>query len=171
MIIKKTRKHVRFGSTLISSMIAIAIIMIALIGTSHFRYYSALDIRKATAQTEASRIALLLCESWRGLKGDLNYNPITNLDANLMISSSEGPKGPDGFTKLGSYLVKLGTKSTDEKEETYHISYYTTLSWKDIENGLRMLNINISWAQKDTGAEGLENTDKSFSLTIYTETL
>ena len=171
-MVSKKNKNIKYsGSTLIGSMIAVAIIMIALIGTSQLRYYSTLDTRKATAQTEANRIALLLCETWRGIKGDLDYNPITDLNSNLMISSSNGPDSPDGFTLLGSYMIKLGLNNTNEEDKTYHISYYATLSWKDIEPGLRMLNVNISWAQKDPGVDGFENTDKTFSLTFYTETL
>ena len=164
---KKNRCY-RSGSTLISSLVAVAIILIALIGTSNFRYYAALDTRRATAQTEASRIALLLCESWRGIQGDLNYDPISVLSSDLIISNSEGSESPEGFTSLGSYLIMLGNNNEQEENE-YHISYYTTLSWKDIEPGLRMLNIIVSWAQRDTGG-GFENADKSFSLTIYTLT-
>ena len=160
-------RKVRSGSTLITSLIAITIILIAIIGTSNFRYYAALDTRKATALTEASRIALLLCESWRGMNGDLSYNPITNLGSDLTISNENGPSAPTDFTSLGSYLIKLGQSTETNK---YHISYYTTLSWKDIQTGLRALNVNISWAQRDTGNEGFENADKSFSLTIYTLT-
>ncbi|MBN2589739.1 MAG: hypothetical protein JXA96_07745 [Sedimentisphaerales bacterium] len=160
-------KYKRSGATLISSLIAISIILIAVIGTSNFRYYAAMDTRKATAMTEASRIALLLCESWRGLEGDLNYDPISNLGSDLIINNSEGSPAPSGFTTLGNYLITLGTNS-DRSE--YNISYYTTLSWQDLQPGLRALNANISWAQRDTGNGGFEDADKSFSLTIYTLT-
>ncbi|MBN1975135.1 MAG: hypothetical protein JW787_15945 [Sedimentisphaerales bacterium] len=158
----------RSGSTLISSLIAVAIILIALIGTSNFRYHTSMDSRRATALTEASRIALLLCESWRGLQGDLDYDPITNLSSDFTISSDEGPSSPDGFTSLGSYLIQLGSNNDDRDE--YHISYYTTLSWQDIQPGLRALNVNVAWAQRDTNT-GYDIADKSFSLTIYTLTV
>lgn len=160
----------RAGSTLISSLIAVAIILIALIGTSNFRYYTALDSRKATARTEAARIALLLCESWRGIQGDLNYDPITSLGSDLMISSDEGPESPEDFTPLGSYLIMLG-KTNDQNDNEYHISYYATLSWEDIQPGLRALNVIVAWAQKESGTGGYDSADKSFTLTIYTLTL
>ena len=165
--INRNMKYVRPGSSLITSLIAITIILIAIIGTSNFRYYAAMDTRKATATTEASRIALLLCESWRGMNGDLTYNPVTNLSADFTIINNEGPTVPGGFTSLGSYLIKLGT-IPDQGE--YNISYYATLSWQDIQPGLRALNANVSWAQHDTGNGGFDETDKSFSLTIYTLT-
>lgn len=167
MCIKARKKDFRNGSTLISSLVAVTIILIAIIGTSNFRYYAALDTRKATAMTESSRIALLLCESWRGMQGDLSYDPIANLSSDLIISNDEGPLAPDGFTTLGSYLIMLGT---DSDQSEYKISYYVTLSWRDIQAGLRALNVNVSWAQRDTGTGGFEGTDKSFSLTTYTLT-
>ena len=43
----------------------ITILLIALIGTSTFRYAAALDVRRADAHTTAARIALALGESWR----------------------------------------------------------------------------------------------------------
>jgi len=165
---KRYAKASRSGSTLISSLIAVAIILVALIGTSNFRYHTSMDSRRATALTEASRIALLLCESWRGIQGDLDYNPITNLGADFTISSNEGPSCPDGFTKLGSYLIQL---DGNNDQEEYHISYYTTLSWQDIQPGLRDLNVNVSWAQRDNSDGGFDAADKDFSLTIYTLTL
>jgi hypothetical protein len=158
------------GSTLISSMIAVAIILIAIIGTSNFRYYTALDSRRATAQTEAARIALLLCESWRGVQGELNYDPITNLSSDLTISANEGPACPEDFTSLGSYSIMLD-KNDGQDDSEYHISYYATLSWKDIQAGLRALNVTVAWAQKDLSVGGYGSTDKSFTLTIYTLTL
>jgi len=171
MIQEKIKTNNQRGSTLISSMIAVAIILIALIGTSNFRFYSALDSRRATALTEASRITLLLCESWRGIQGDLSYNPITALNSELIITASEGPTCPEDFTSLGSYLIQLTDNNDEQENNEYHISYYTTLSWKDIEPGLRMLNVIVSWAKQDTGKDGFANADKSFSLTIYTLTL
>jgi hypothetical protein len=170
MLMQLTRKGFRTGSTLISSMIAVAIILIAIIGTSNFRYYTALDTRKATAQTEAARIALLLCESWRGVQGDLTYNPITNLGSDLTISENTGPQSPADFTKLGSYLIQLVDNSDQNYKNEYHISYYVTMSWKDIQSGLRALNVTISWAQRDMSDGGYDKADKSFTLTIYTLT-
>ena len=169
MFPKTKKRGFRSGSTLISSLIAVAIILIALIGTSNFRYYTALDSRRATAQTEAARIALLLCESWRGIQGELSYDPIPVISSDLMIANSEGPEAPDGFTALGSYLIQLGSNLQEDNE--YHISYYTTLSWQDIQPGLRALNVNVAWAQRDLSVGGFDSADKSFTLTIYTITL
>lgn len=60
-------KHSK-GFSLIEVMVAILILSIAVIGTSGYRYYTALDARKADMQATAARVALMLCESWGGLK-------------------------------------------------------------------------------------------------------
>jgi hypothetical protein len=152
---------VRSGSTMISSLIAVAILLIALIGTSSLRYHAALDGRKAAAQTSAARIALMVTESWRGWQGDLSYNPITHLGSEITVSASSGPNIPAGFTLLGSYKIILDQNQGD----TNGADYFTTLSWKDVQPGLRALNVVIGWAQK--GERGLNKADKTFTLTTY----
>jgi len=107
-------------------MIAIAILLAALIGTSNFRYYSALDAQKAAAKITASRIGLMLCENWRGLGGIETYDPVTYLGSDLTITASSGPDEPTGFTPLGSYTVTVN-----------RANFYITLSWKDVSAGLR----------------------------------
>jgi len=154
----------RRGMTLVGTMVAVVILLIAVIGTSSFRYYSAMDTRRADAQTAASRIALTLCESWRGINGDVTYNPITHLGTNLAITqSTAGPDKPSDFTLLGSYAVDV--------DEVHGVTHYATLSWKDVQPGLRALNVVVAWAQRGPGVDGTENVDKSFRLTIYTSTI
>jgi len=165
-IIPRTHKiRVRPGATLISTLISVAIILVALIGTINFRYYATLDARKAAAQTTASRIALMLCENWRGIQGDISYDPVAYLGPDITLTQSEGPGNPDDFTLLGSYKIVLDEDDNDAEGS----DYYATLSWKDIQPGLRALNVTVTWAQR--GGSGLENTDKSFRLTTYVTTL
>jgi type II secretory pathway pseudopilin PulG len=153
----------RRGMSLVGTMVAVVILMIAVIGTSSFRYYSALDARRADAQTSAARVALMLCESWGGINGDLSYDPVAELGTNLAITqSTTGPAKPSDFTLLGSYTIKLN--------DIHDVTYYVTLSWKDVQSGLRALNVIVAWAQRGPGADGTENVDKSFRLTIYTST-
>ena len=54
------------GVTLIEVMAATVILTITVLGATGYRYYSALDARKAAKQSSGARIALLLCENWRG---------------------------------------------------------------------------------------------------------
>jgi len=137
-------------------MIATVIILVALIGTSNFRYYSTLDAQKAAAKITASRIGLMLCENWRGIGGIETYDPTTSLGSDLTITTSTGPAEPADFTLLGSYTITLNGAN-----------YYITLSWKDVSTGLRALNVVVAWAQRTQGVSSLNNADKSFKLTTY----
>jgi hypothetical protein len=158
---KRSIKHCS-GSTLISSLVAVTILLIALLGTSSLRYHASLDGRKAAAQTTAARIAQVVCESWRGWQGDLTYDPVSHLGSNLTVSTlTTGPSVPSGFTLQGKYKIIPDLNEND----TNGSDYYLTLSYKDIQSGLRALNVVISWAQK--GATGYENVDKTFTLTTY----
>jgi len=156
MVPKTCKIRCHRGVSLVSIMIAIAILLAALIGTSNFRYYSALDAQKAAAKITASRIGLMLCEDWRGLGGIETYDPAAYLGTALTITPSAGPDKPGDFTLLGSYTVTLnGAK------------YYITLSWKDVSTGLRALNIIVAWAQREQVQSSLNDADKSFRLTTY----
>ncbi len=165
-ILPRTQRiRTRSGVTLISTLISIAIILVALIGTINFRYHATLDARKAAAQTTASRIALLLCENWRGIDGDTGFEPVTYLGSDITLTQCEDLGEPDDLTLLGSYKIVLD-EAADDVEGT---DYYATLSWKDIQPGLRALNIVVSWSQR--GRSGIENIDMSFKLTTYVTTL
>jgi hypothetical protein len=137
-------------------MIAMVIILVALIGTSNFRYFSTLDAQKAAAKITASRIGLMLCENWRGIGGIETYDPATSLGSDLTITTSTGPAEPADFTLLGSYTITVNGAN-----------YYITLSWKDVSTGLRALNIIVAWAQRTQGVSSLNDADKSFKLTTY----
>lgn len=165
VIIKTSKMRCRRGASLVSTMVAVVILIIALIGTSSFRYSAALDGRKANAQTTAARIALMLCESWRGINGDVNFDPGqlggSNLDISMLDADLDTPLD---FNLLGSYAIVLNTN------DSYNIEYYASLSWKDVQPGLRALNVVVAWAQQDRGVDGVQGVDKTFSLTIYTQT-
>lgn len=156
-MVSKTRKNrCRSGFSIVSIMIAMTILIAALIGTSNFRYYSALDAKKAEAKIAASRIGLMLCESWRGLGGIETYDPVAYFGSDLTITTSSGPAKPGDFTLLGSYTVTVN-----------NANFYITLSWKDVSAGLRALNITVSWAQRQQGQSSLNDADKTFQLTTY----
>lgn len=158
MVSKKRKIRCHSGFSLVSILIAMTILIAALIGTSNFRYYSTLDARKAAAKITASRIGLMLCENWRGLGGSETYDPVTFLSSDLTITASSGPPEPSDFTLLGSYTVTVNGAN-----------FYVTLSWKDVNPGLRALNIIVSWAQRELGQSILSDVDKSFTFTTYTQ--
>jgi len=166
MIARKNKTRVRRGVTLVGTLIAVVVLLIALIGTSTFRYSAALDSRRTDAQTTASRVALLLCESWRGLSGDTTFDPTQLAAGDLEIgqSSWDGHVTPDGYTLLGNYEIVMDSGDPDG------LAYYATLSWNDVQSGLRALNIDVAWAQRSETEEAASNVDKSYALTVYTQT-
>jgi len=157
----------RCAVTLIEVMAAIVIVAIAVIGASGYRYYSTLDVRRADFQNAAARIALLLCENWRGRGYDADtYDPVDHLtSADLTVADSPGV-GPDyasGFTPLGRYEITMDG-----------VHYWAALSWEDdaATVGLRALNVVVAWAQRQTGSDEAEAVaaaggNKTFRLTTY----
>ncbi len=147
--------------TLVEVMGAILILTVAVIGASAYRYHAALDARKADERATATRIAVLLCENWRGVSGavsgDEAFNPENYWGHGLSFNSSSESQVPADFTELATYTIELNG-----------INYYTTLSWKDVATGLRALNVVVAWNQRGTGSTAFADADKSFRLTTYT---
>lgn len=166
MVLKTRKIKCRRGMSLVGTMVAVTILLIALIGTSTFRYAAAMDGRRARAHTTAARVALALGESWRGIKGDVTLDPtqLGGSDMTVSASSWNGHEKPDDFTLLGNYAVVLDDDDPDS------LNYYATMSWKDVQPGLRALNVSVAWAQRGPGADDTESVDKSFRLTVYTQT-
>jgi len=158
--------RLRSAVTLIEVMAAIVIVAIAVIGASGYRYYSTLDARRADFQNAAARIALLLCENWRGRGYDADtYDPVDHLaSADLTVATSgTGPDYASGFTPLGRYEITMDG-----------VHYWAALSWDDdaATVGLRVLNVVVAWAQRQTGSDEVEaiaaaGGNKTFRLTTY----
>jgi prepilin-type N-terminal cleavage/methylation domain-containing protein len=144
------------GFTLVEGMIAMMVLSVALIGASAYRYYAAMDVRKANLYTTAVRTATLLCEGWSGEDGDPNFNPATTFSPDLTITASAGPSTPTGFIAIGSYRIIV--------EGTY---YYATLSWKDMGGNLKALNVIVSWDQSGRSSTSLASAVKTYQLTTY----
>ena len=144
--------------TIIEVMIAITVLIIAILGTSAFRYHTSLSARRADLYTTSARAALLLCEGWTGAGGDISFDPVSAFAPNVNIADSVGPTEPNDFTKLGSYKIQL--EGSD---------YFATMSWKNLNADLRALNVVVSWDQFGNGKSGFANSSKSYRLTTYVE--
>lgn len=156
----RRQRRCALGVTLVEVMVTTAVLMIAVVGTSGYRYYAALDARKAAKLRTAADIALLLCENWRGVKGSETYDPAARLASALAITTvadeSVEPADPD-FTLLRVYQVAVqGT------------NYYAVLSWKDVDAGLRAISIVVMWPKRDQLTTKIADADASFTLTTYT---
>lgn len=174
---RKTKKYrFRHGFSLVEIMIATVILSVAVLGASGYRYYAALNARKAANQIAAARVALLLCESWRGVKGVETYDPAACFGSELPITTMVDATNeayayvPGGFSPLRVLKVTLND-----------VDYYAALSWKDIDTELRALSVIVAWGPRvsqSMGAEanygylwscGTYETGKSFELTTYTQ--
>ena len=155
-----TAKKFRFqsGASLIEVMISIVVLSIGVIAASSYRYHSTLDINRADTQAVAGGIGWTLCESWRGVRGDPSYNPVTCLTPALTIAADDGPATPTGFTLLGKYQVTSNS-----------VNYFVNMSWKDLSISLRIVNIAVAWAQAKRGQTTLNDTDKQFKVVTYTQ--
>jgi len=109
---------------------------------------------------------MLLCEGWRGFKGAENHDPMqfTTGDMEITQSSWDGHETPDDYTLLGNYEIVMDSKDQDSRK------YYATLSWRDVQPGLRALTVNVAWPQRIESTENAGNVDKSYVLTVYTRT-
>ena len=144
--------------TIVEIMIAIAVFLIAFLGTSMYRYGASLDAHKADLQTKATRTALLFCESWNGVGGATTFKPVAEFSHDMTISASVGPDVPSGFTLLGSYKVDF--EGTD---------YYVTLSWKKVNSDLKALNVIVNWDPTGQNSGSFADARKSYRLTTYVE--
>jgi hypothetical protein len=134
------------------------VVAIAVIGTISLRYQSSIDARRAEVAMPASRLALMMVETWRGVAGTETFDPVSSLSSEITIEKSGGPTEPAGYSLLGTYKVQLN-----------NVDYYTGLSYKDINAVLRALNVTVEWEQGGRQQATADESDKSFALTLYVE--
>ncbi len=63
------------GMTLVEVMIAVAVVIVAALGTLCYEYLCIDHVRVARAELTATRIGQLLLEDWKSEGGTLDYNP------------------------------------------------------------------------------------------------
>ena len=156
MRVKRFKRGAAFS--LIEVMAATVVLAVAVVGISGYRYYAALDARKAGMEAAASRIGLLLCESWRGVNGDEKYDPMSYLGSYLTIADDSKTKQEPvvDFTLLGRYTLIL--------DET---SYSASLWWKDVKPGLRALHVSVAWVQPGQAGSAGKHPNELYRVTTY----
>jgi hypothetical protein len=150
------RLQSRRGFSLTETLLSGVALVIAVLGNSGYRYQSMLLTERADKWRTAATVAQLLCQSWVGMQGIGTYDPVSALGSGVTIASNTGPSAGAGFTALGSYHVDLNGDR-----------YFATLSWQNVQAGLRALNVNVAWAQSQRGTTTFADADKSFALTAY----
>jgi type II secretory pathway pseudopilin PulG len=144
------------GFTHIDILIAIAILVIAILGTSVYQYQAELNAHKADVQATAVRTAAMLCVGWTGEDGVDTFNPVSAFTGDMSITAGTGPATPSGFTTVGSYVFTID-----------NFYYYATLSYKDINTEVRALNVVISWDKTCHGVQGLPAANARYQMTTY----
>ena len=157
MAFNHTQKRRAF--TVIEALIAMVVFVIAIIGTSAYRYEAALNARRADSYATGVRMTLLLCEGWSGEEGDTAFDPVALFSPDLTIASTvDGPGIPGSFTLLGNYGIVA--------EGSY---YYATLSWRDMATGLKALNIAVSWNPANPGLDDSTSATEVYRVTTFVQ--
>ncbi len=145
------------GLTILEVMISAAIVLLVVLGTASVRYHTVINARKAEMQLRAARLGSTLCESWRGVDGSKGFDPVAaTAPVTKLTSVSQGPAADAAYTVLGHYYHK-----------GEDVNYYLTLAWQDVSSGLRLLNVQIAWDQRDEGKATFADVNKTLSLTTY----
>ena len=171
------------GVTLIEVVVAAAILVVAVLGASGYRYYAAIDVRKAGLQRTAAAIALTLCENWRGRGYDhtTDFNPVAHLSgaSEGFVITASGDVGPPVPTELLFTLLTPLNSTFKGKCQIIAdgVHYWATLSWKDLpppdppplDWHLRALNVVVGWKPAGSAAEihTYDANAKLFKLTTY----
>lgn len=155
------RNRWRAGVSLVEVMVAACVLMIVFMGHSKYRDYATLDARRVAMQNSAARVALRFCESWQAAGGIDTFDPASHLDSCLAVAEcSAGDRQsfpvPESFTLASVYAVTLDGDT-----------YYAGLSWKQVNDALRALDITVLWALRQPREPGVRGADKSYKLTAY----
>ncbi|MHC4623483.1 MAG: type IV pilus modification PilV family protein, partial [Planctomycetota bacterium] len=132
------------GLTLIEVVVAILVIAIGVLGAIGYRYWCALDARRADVQITAARLGSALLESWKAGGGFAPSEPENNYDPEDLafepeVTISASGTGPGGFNDVfGNYLIVAN-----------RANYYATLSYQDAAGEPRCLNVAVAWMPRN----------------------
>ena len=137
---------------MIEAAVGLLVLMIMVLGSLHYRYLTATEIRKAERQLVAADLAATALGTWQGLGGNETFDPETSFALDMTIAATDGDAAPSGSTLLGGYDIVLDG-------HTYHLVLY----WRDEEASLRELGAAVSWPYSNDGES------RTYRLTDYVE--
>ena len=141
----------RSGMTLVEVMLAVAVIVVASLGTLCYEYLCIDHIRLARAELTAARVGQLLIEDWKSQGGSDDYDP-----QDLKMGFTLPPDVTPGafLTKIDGLPLRI-TMSHDDKEN-------------DPTAGvtLRQISVLVRW-RSDLGSGALSDSDPSVNLITY----
>lgn len=142
--------HTR-GMTLIEVMLAVAIVIIAALGTLCYEYFCVHHIQFARSQIAATRIGQLLLEDWKSTGGSADYDP-EELDMGISETSD---------AVWGDYMTVIDDRPL-----------FIAMNHSDIDSDdfagvtLRRIDVSVRW-RKDLGSGSPGAEDPSVNLTTY----
>lgn len=148
------------GLCLLEVMVAMAVLLVGVLGTMSFRYHCALNSRKADAHNNAVRLGAMLLEGWKGTGAEDDFDAVAMFSSDIAISTStNSPAAASGFYELDRYHI-----NNDE------MNYYATLSYKDADAATpKILNVSVYWLNNNqsgvigTGAQSIRITKYAHS--------
>jgi hypothetical protein len=149
---KRVRKQLNKGVTLIEVMVASLAVFVILVGVMNFQYYCALDARMADVRATAARLGQVLLEGWNAVQGEaVLYDPAMQFGSAPLNDLT--PIGDPGIPRLinvfKTYMIGING-----------VKYFVTLSYEDQDiapatpRRLRTLNVAIAWS-RDFGSDTL----------------
>lgn len=155
--LRRTRGDSAF--TLIEGVVTMVLILLVVTGMWRFRYESTLQAEHGQHITAAGRIANLLCQSWKTVKGATTFNPtLCNFDPAIVLTAANNVTISDdilkGFTPLGQWTVQ-----TPEMSYTAILLHQNEISTP----GLKILRVVVEWKDR-------RNLSKTIELCTQTNT-
>ena len=143
------RRGTRNAMTIVEVMVAVAVIVIAALGSLNYEYLCVDHVRIARAQLAATRIGQLLLEDWKSTGGSSEYDP-----EDLAIGFN-----PD--TPWGDYKTVIDG-----------LPFFIGLSQDDVDRDdvagvtLRRIDVSVRW-RKDFSYGSPDNDDPAVNLSTY----
>ncbi len=143
------------GMTLVEVMLAVAVIIVAALGTLCYEYLCVDHIRFARAQLAATRLGQLLIEDWKSTGGAIDYDP-ASLGLGFTTPSPE---------ETGDYFVTLDN-------QTFFMQLDQRLA--PIANNpdtvagvtINQISVTVRW-RKDYTRGAVSGDDPAVTLTTY----
>lgn len=152
----------RSGFTIIEVIVALAGILVIVIGALSFQYHCAVDTREADVRAGANRLALLMLEGWRGSAGSEEFNPIEEFDP---LVATDGPLEDMQTTAIG--LPGIGDELGRYMVVANRTNYFVTLSYNNtVDPTLRTLGVTVAWSRN---YNDLSEYVRSVALTTLVE--
>ncbi len=139
------------GMTLVEVMLAVAIIIVASLGTLCYEYLCVHHIKFARSQLAATRIGQLLLEDWKSTGGLAEYNP-EDLDMGFGATSD---------AVWGDYMIVIDDQPL-----------FIDMSYDDVDSDdfagvtLRRIDVSVRW-RKDLGYGSPDDDDPAINFTTY----